>query len=159
MQHVEQAGTRFHRERAIGPTTPPHVHIEKTCTTKKQQQIIAISSTHTHIFSLFPFSQEIKSPRSELNELFIRGLCVRVYCCVYDCVCLTLCVPVGKHRGHMLKMKMDIYHHRELREGERRREVVAGGNEKWGCREGGRMRRVWDEESKKEGNKRKEKNG
>lgn len=28
----------------------------------------------------------------------------------------------------MLKIKMDIYHHRELREGKRRRRVVVGGN-------------------------------
>lgn len=51
-----------------------------------------------------------------------------VYCCIYECMCLTLCVPAGKRRGHMLRMKMDIYHHRELREGERRRRGVAGGN-------------------------------
>jgi len=55
-------------------------------------------------------------------------VCVCACCCVTECMCLTLCVPAGKRRGHMLKMKMDIYHHRELREGERRRRVVAGGN-------------------------------
>lgn len=50
-------------------------------------------------------------------------------------------MPAGKGRGHMLKMKMDIYHHRELREGEERRGGVARGNitakkkKKQGCGE------------------------
>lgn len=57
-------------------------------------------------------------------------MCVSVCMCVAasERMCLTLCVPAGKRRGHMLKMKMDIYHHRELGEGECRRREVAGRN-------------------------------
>lgn len=51
--HVEQAQTRFHGERAITPTTPLHVHIKNT-QQKRQQQITAISSAHTHFPSFFP---------------------------------------------------------------------------------------------------------
>lgn len=58
-------------------------------------------------------------------------MCVWVCTVESECMYLTLCVPAGKRRGHMFMMKMDIYHHRELREGERRRRV-AGGNEKTG---------------------------
>lgn len=66
---------------------------------------------------------------------------------VSECMCLTLCVPAGKHRGHMLKMKMDIYHHRELGEGRAWEEGWEGGNvtsakekmkKRWGCGEDGR---------------------
>lgn len=130
MQHVEHAQTRFDRETAITPTTLTHIHIKTHAHNKKQHRLLRLVQ-HRHIFSFFlSLSKEIKSPRSELNELFIRVLCECLGACVSvsECMCLTLCVPAGKRRGHMLKMKMDIYHHRELREGKRRRRVVAGGN-------------------------------
>lgn len=43
-------------------------------------------------------------------------VCLDVCAVASECMCLTLCVPAGKRRGHMLKMKMDIYHHRVERE-------------------------------------------
>lgn len=72
-------------------------------------------------------------------------------------MCLTLCVPAGERRGHMLKMKMDIYHHRELRVGERRRRIVAGENvEEEKMKNGGvgKLRIVWEGKRQKESRQR-----
>lgn len=69
----------------------PRTHKQKT-----QQQITAISSAHTHFLSfLLSLSQEIKSPRSGVNELFIRvlracvGVCALQYlrAYVFDFAC------------------------------------------------------------------------
>lgn len=54
--HVEQARTRFHRERAITPTTPPHVHTKRHTHNKKHSGRLLRLVQHTHIFSLFPAS-------------------------------------------------------------------------------------------------------
>lgn len=56
----------------------------------------------------------------------------------------------------MLKIKMDIYHHRELREGKRRRRVVVGGNapgEKKKMKNGCSERGGWGVEIEREGNR------
>lgn len=45
-----------------------------------------------------------------------------------NCSHLTLCMPAGERRGHMLVRKMSVYHHSELSEGERRGRGVAGGS-------------------------------
>lgn len=53
------------------------------------------------------------------------------YCpCMFACICVCVAATVRSwlfRRGHMLEMKMVVYHHRELSEGERRRWGVAGG--------------------------------
>lgn len=40
-------------------------------------------------------------------------ICKHLHVCGCNCSLLTLCLPAGNHRGHMLEMKMDVYH-REL---------------------------------------------
>lgn len=52
VQHVEQAQTRFHGERAITPTTPLHVHIKHTHNKKDSSRLPRLVQ-HTHTFSLF----------------------------------------------------------------------------------------------------------
>lgn len=64
------------------------------------------------------------------------------------CVCWTLGVynAAGRCRGHMLKMKMDIYHHAVPRRGQAKRGIEAAWKEKMSYRVGlvgGRMRIVW----------------
>lgn len=77
------------------PQTPLTVHRARTKRTQTQQKhssrLVRLVQ-HTHSFSLFLFpplslSQEIKCPRSELSELFIRVLCVCLSACVWLCVC------------------------------------------------------------------------
>lgn len=77
------------REREITPANPTkHTHTHK----QQQQLITTISSTHMHTFSpLFPVSlARDNPPRSVLNELFIRVLCVQEFGCAL--LCLSVCV-------------------------------------------------------------------
>lgn len=123
---------------AITPASPPLINRQTHRKHKTQQKITTISfGTYAVFLSSSLLSRE-QVPKVKPQWLDSPGICVCWTLGVFD--------AAGRCRGHMLKMKMGIYHHAALRKGQAKQGIEAAWKEQMSyrvCFVGGRTRIVW----------------